>query len=316
MDRNGFLVRYRNWDIETGGQKRFVHAWEPVRRAPWATLTIIHGFGEHGGRYDSFGKSLASLGLAVLAMDLVGHGRSDGRRGCIDSYDQLLDDVELALNQTRNTWNVDQRYLFGQSMGGNLVLNMGLRRSSLIGDIQGLLAGAPMLRTVKTFNQVVMNGGRWLSDRFPTFRFPTIAKPSLLSRNREIQKAFRRDPLNHSMMSIGLAMSLIEAGEWALEYASRLVIPTLVTHGTDDRLACPRASQEFVMRTENRAHLRVWANGRHDLHHDIPNNEYTMTLRDWMAAPSKAAHQCYIAQAEPSVCEAAQSIEACSQFAF
>lgn len=92
----GTSVACESRAAELRGSTRFTHTWLPAREAPWAALTIVHGFGDHGERFAGMGTSLAAMGVALTAVDLIGHGRSPGRRGCITSYEQLLDDVEAS----------------------------------------------------------------------------------------------------------------------------------------------------------------------------------------------------------------------------
>ncbi|MFM8401404.1 MAG: serine aminopeptidase domain-containing protein, partial [Pirellula sp.] len=79
------------------GSYRYVHRWWPKDTEHWGAITLVHGFGDHSGRFDGMATSLASYGLAVTAIDLIGHGRSPGRRGVIDSYEQLIDEVDMSV---------------------------------------------------------------------------------------------------------------------------------------------------------------------------------------------------------------------------
>jgi acylglycerol lipase len=261
---------------------RFVHTWAPEGTSPWGSVTIVHGFGDHGGRFAGLGNSLASMGLALLAVDLVGHGRSSGRRGCIDSYEQLLDEVELSLNWTEERWGRIPQFLFGQSMGGNLVINLALRRPESCHRLQGIIAGSPMLRAGKMPSEKFMNVGRWLAKKFPSLRFSAPVRTSQLSQDRRAQDAYRRDRFVHSRMSLRMATCLIDSGEWALQNATQLRTPTLIMHGTEDTLTMPSASEEFVRDAGDLASLQLWNGCRHDLHDDIRREIYFQALSNWM----------------------------------
>ena len=121
-----------DWKQLSPKLRRFVHIWEPRNTdsaPPQGVVCIVHGLGEHGWRYDRLAQDLIKQDFAVVAFDQAGHGHSPEQRGCISSYDSLLDDIGELL-----VWT-EQRYerpatLLGHSMGGNLVLNYAIRRAS------------------------------------------------------------------------------------------------------------------------------------------------------------------------------------------
>ncbi len=263
------------------GQERYSYRWSPCEAEPWASLTIIHGFGDHAGRFRGMGLSLASLGIAVHSIDLIGHGRSPGRRGCIDSYEQLLDDVESAHAWTLRNWPNVPQFLFGQSMGGNLVLNWAIRRSHAVRGTRGIIAGSPMLRAGTMPKERMMDAGRWLATKVPNWRIRTPVHADKLSHDRRAQDAFQRDRLVHRSMSLRLATALIDSGQWALDHAGELDTPTLLMHGGEDTLTCPKASAQFAQHA-TRATFRSWPGCRHDLHDDLQREQVFEYLMRWM----------------------------------
>jgi acylglycerol lipase len=265
-----------------GEQVRFVHRWTPSDGTPWGAMTIIHGFGDHGARFAGMATSLASLGLAVTAIDLIGHGRSPGRRGVIGSYDQMLDEVDRAVRWTEGLFPRIPQFLFGQSMGGNLVINWLLRRGTNGVPLRGAIVGSPMLKASNMPQEKIMNAGRWLAKRVPNLRIPTPVQVNKLSQNRQAQDAYLRDPWVHRSMSLRLAACLIDSGLWAIENASRLPIPMLLMHGTDDQLTCPTGTEEFCQRAGGLATYSSWLNCRHDLHDEPVREQVFAKMTDWL----------------------------------
>lgn len=261
---------------------RFVHSWFPESFQPWAALTVVHGFGDHGGRFAGLGNSLASMGVALLAIDLIGHGRSSGKRGHIDSYDQLLDEVSSGLELTRSEWGRIPQFLFGQSMGGNLVLNLGLRRPEDCSNLMGIIAASPMLRPAKMPSEQFMSVGRWLAHRFPGVRINAPVRTRDLSQDRRAQDAYYRDKHVHNRMSLKMAISLIDSGDWALQNACLLQTPSVLMHGTEDKLVSSEASEEFVRNSGGMASIQLWTGCRHDLHDDLRREVYFRELSKWM----------------------------------
>jgi acylglycerol lipase len=269
-------------EIPLQGNRRYHHRWTPEAIKPWATLTIVHGFGDHGGRFAGMGTSLASLGILVQVFDLVGHGRSPGRQGCIESYDQLLDEVEASMEHATSLAPKSPHFLFGQSMGGNLVLNLALRRPDSLAQVRGVIAGSPMIQAGKMPKQQIMDAGRWLAGKIPNLRIKAPVEVAKLSTDRRAQDAYLMDPWVHRSMSLRLAANLIDTGLWALENAGQLSIPTLVTHGLEDTLTCPKASRKFAEQSNGMAQFKGWAGCRHDLHDELQRERYFAYLTSWM----------------------------------
>lgn len=259
---------------------RFVHRWIPEGSQPWASISIVHGLGDHGGRFDRVARWLVRHGMMVTAIDLVGHGRSFGKRGCIDSYEGLVEEVSRLATMTRDRWPDLPRFLMGQSMGGNLVLNAALRCHP---DVSGVIACAPMLRASRQVSERFLRIGRKLSQWLPHFRMRTPVDAGLLSRDFRAQQAYMDDRFVHRHISLRLAMSLVDSGHWALHHAEHLAIPTLLVHGAEDALTCPLASREFAEANPEFVELRIWQGLRHDLHHEPEWQMVIDDIRRWLA---------------------------------
>ena len=268
--------------VHWSGSSRFYHSWIPASMSPWAALTLVHGFGDHGGRFAGMATSLASFGIAVRAIDLVGHGRSPGRRGCIESYDQLLDDVCDSLQNSMASFPMIPQFLFGQSMGGNLVLNLALRRPHDVKGVNGLIVGSPMLRAGDMPREVYMEAGRWLASKIPNWRMKATVDATKLSHDRRVQDAYLRDPWVHRNMSLRLAINLVDSGLWALDNASLLQFRTLLMHGSEDTLTCSKASQSFAEASGGMAMFRLWKGCRHVLHDELQREHVFDYMTRWM----------------------------------
>ena len=268
-------------DTMLGGE-RFVHRWVPSRVRPWASLTIVHGLGDHGGRFDSIAVSLASSGVGVLAIDLPGHGRSPGRRGIISSYDALLDEVGNSVGLASNTWDETPSFVLGHSMGGNLVLNWAIRRRFEANSIQGLVAMSPMLRMAKTPKPQFLKAGRWLAQKWPNFRMNARHDVRQLCGDPSGQDAYLRDPYVHRKVSLRLGFSLLESGEYAMGHADQILKPCLLMHGTDDTLTCPYATEELAARAGRNVAIKLWSYCRHDLHYELQRETIVTYLLSWI----------------------------------
>ena len=263
---------------------RFVRSWSP--RDPTLSigsgqtvLGLVHGLGDHSGRYDEMARWFASRRVPVYAFDLVGHGKSPGKRLAIRSYEGLLEEVESFLVYVKQRHSDVRLGLYGQSMGGNLVLNHQLRGYSSPAFV---IAGSPMLRAVHQPGAASMCLLRLLSYLLPNQRLKGEMDASNLSRDPDMQRAFEEDALVQRGITLRLARVLVDSGRSALQNAHRVPTPTLVTHGTDDRITCHRATIEFGERSRGKAMTKIWPGGRHDLHHDIVREDYFETILAWI----------------------------------
>ena len=107
-------------------------------------ICIVHGFGEHGGRYAHVADFFNKQGYAVLAIDNRGHGKTEGKRGHTPSFDSYLDDIDVFLTETKQRLKDVPMFLYGHSMGGNLTLNYVIRRKPTI--LRGLVVTGPWIR--------------------------------------------------------------------------------------------------------------------------------------------------------------------------
>ncbi|MEM6692794.1 MAG: lysophospholipase [Planctomycetota bacterium] len=264
--------------------RRFIRSWRPKdAKESLASrdivLGIVHGLGDHCGRYDEMARWFASRGVHVYGFDLVGHGQSPGERMAIRDYHSLLAEVESLFDYLKQRHSDARLGLFGQSMGGNLVLNHQLRDHSRAAFT---IAGSPMLRAVNQPGRASTFLLRLLSHLRPNDKLHGDMDASNLSRAPRMQQAFEEDPLVQRGITLRLARVLIDSGRWALENAHRLPTTTLLTHGTDDRITCHQASIEFGERSMGKAVTKLWPNGKHDLHHDIVREDYFQAIFNWI----------------------------------
>src|SRR5262249_59114742 len=121
----------------------YAQSWQPDGKAA-GVVCLIHGLGDHSSRYAHVGAALAETGYVLVALDLRGHGKSQGARGDAASYDTQMDDIKRLLEEAGERYPALPRFLYGHSMGGNLALNYVLRRRP---QLQRVIATGPWLRT-------------------------------------------------------------------------------------------------------------------------------------------------------------------------
>ena len=148
------------------GLTLYEQSWLPLGE-PRATVIVVHGVTEHGGRYARLANELNRRGYAVHAMDLRGHGRSDGDRILIREFDQYLDDLELFVGRVAERQAGKPLFLFGHSMGGAIVALLAATRQP---DARGVILSAPAVLVAGGVFPVLRRLAGFVSLVWPTLR--------------------------------------------------------------------------------------------------------------------------------------------------
>lgn len=260
------------------GLELFAQGWEP-ERAPQAVVCLVHGLGEHSGRYAHLGRHLCQEGFALQAFDLRGHGRSEGLRGHTPSFQAFMKDIDLLLDAVQDRYPGLPRFLYGHSLGGVLVLNYLLRRKP---DLAGVVASAPGLRTALEQQTIKVGLAKVMGSMAPRVSLPTGLDPQHICRDPEVVEAYRHDPLVHDRATFRMAKETLEAIQWAFVNAHECHAPLLIMHGKDDPLAYPEGSQEFASRVTGQCTLKLWDGMYHEIHNEQQQHEVFAYLTDWL----------------------------------
>lgn len=271
-----------NYNFEWQGQdglQIFARAWQPDT-SPRAVVCLVHGLGEHSGRYGHVAAALNRGGLAFLSFDQRGFGKSQGQRGHAASYEVLLDDITRLLEEASQRYPGLPRFLYGHSMGGGLALNYALRRKS---NVAGIIATSPWIRLAFQPSAAQMILGRLMSRLRPSFSLPNSLDARDLSRDPEVVSAYENDPLVHDRISARLFVSCYSAGLWALEHASSLKLPLLIMHGGEDRITSLEASRRFAGQVARGCTFKQWEGCRHEIHNEPVKEELFSFVVDWLS---------------------------------
>ncbi len=260
------------------GLSLFAQGWQPDGDTR-AVVCLVHGLGEHSGRYPHVAAALTQAGYAVLAPDLRGHGRSKGRLGHAPSWDSLLDDTARLLEEAAERFPSLPRFLYGHSLGGTLVLTYALRRNP---NPKGVIATGPLLRPAFTPPRWKVTLGRLLYGLWPTFSLNNELDPQGVSRDPDVVDAYVNDPLVHDRLSARLGLDMLEAGEWVLEHADQLSVPLLLMQGSDDRLCSVQAGREFADRATAHCTYKSWRGLYHEIHNEPEQQQVFEAMIAWL----------------------------------
>ena len=221
------------------GTPLLVRRW-PAARDPWALMLLVHGIAEHSGRYERTGGLLAEAGIDVTAFDLRGHGGSGGRRGDVERWTDYLDDIAVRLAAVHEKADSRPVVLFAHSYGGLISTDY-------------VLSGRPVPDLLVLSAPALADGlPRWqhilaplIARISPTLALKNAWGPEVLSRDPEVGRLAQLDPASPERMTVRLGAFGFAAQERVRATLATLTVPTLVFHGSDDRLVPPTATQPF-----------------------------------------------------------------------
>ena len=270
-------MRNSEFTLESHNTKIYGRSTEPYQ--VHGVLVLAHGFGEHSGRYSgNIVPLLNELGLAVIVYDNIGHGKSGGKRGHSPSYDALLDTLDKVVDKAKDAFPEKPLFLYGHSMGGNLVLNYALRRDT---KLYGVIATSPSLRLAFRPPTWKMILGKLMMKIIPSITLPSGLDPNGTSRIPAEVEKYTSDALVRDKVSPMFPFPIMDAGEWAIANAGRLKVDTLLLHGTGDPIIDYHGTQEFH-ENSNETTLKLFEGGYHELHHDLCKDEMLDTFRNWL----------------------------------
>lgn len=223
------------------GLKLYARQWHLEN--PKAAIVIVHGLGEHIGRYQHVAEALNAAGYAVVGQDHRGHGKSEGQpRAYAAQLDLLVDDLEPLWNATEQEYKGKPLLMIGHSMGGLLATRFSLRHQEKMGGLitsgVGLLPGASIPKAAIMI-------GKWLGQIAPQLSLTSLDSKTV-SRDPAVVSAYENDPLVfHGKLKAGFGLSLLRAGEDTLARAATLKLSMLIMHGEFDQLVNVEASHRL-----------------------------------------------------------------------
>ena len=253
-----------------------------------ATVLIVHGLGEHMGRYAALAQALNSWGYAVRAYDQYGHGASEGPRGGLPTATRLLDDLALVVDHTRATVAAGHPLLLlGHSMGGLVAARfVALQRRPVDALVLSSPALDPGLNPVQKLLVAV------LPALFPNLRVGNGLDARLISHDPAVVAAYQSDPLVHDRIAARLARFIAEDSAAVRAAAPGWTLPTLLLYAGADRLVNPAGSRAFAAAAP--AHV-LSSQCFEPLYHEIFNesepgrSQVLAALRAWLDARTASA---------------------------
>ena len=263
-DGNNVVVQ--DWPLDPGVKLRGV-------------VIVVHGLGEHAGRYDHVARQLNDWGFAVRGYDQCGHGESGGARGSLPSDTRLLDDLADMVDSTRARMRKGlPLILLGHSMGGLVV---GRFVSLKMREVDGLVMSSPALNAgMNAFQKLLVS---ILPKIAPDLRVGNGVKPQFISHDPAVVAAYKADPLVHERISARLARFIADAGPQTVALAAQWTVPTLLLYAGDDRLLNPDGSRTFArLAPKDVVTTQCFDKLYHEIFNELDAAPVFAALRQWL----------------------------------
>lgn len=256
--------------------------WAQVVDHARAQCLLVHGLGEHSGRYRHVAEALNRAGFSAWALDYRGHGRAGGRRGHCGGFHELLDDVDRVVARMRTEAPDLPMVLIGHSLGGLIVLAYALEHPRVI---KAVVASSPALdlATLPPWYKRII--AYVLGQLCPTLAVPNGVHPEWLSHDPAIVQAYHADPLIHRVVTLGGYRAVRRTMASARACAGQLTVPCLLLQAGDDRVVSRSASRSFAARMSGQgSEFQIYDGWFHELFNEPGRQQVFDAIRHWLEA--------------------------------
>ncbi len=268
------------------GLTMFARGWLPEKE-PKAIVCLIHGLGEHIGRYEHVGAAFAAAGYAMLGFDLRGHGKSGGPRGHTPSLEAYFKDMDDFLGEAAKRYPSAPRFLYGHSLGGFLLPSYAITRKP---NVRGMIVSSPALRSALHEQKAKIMLVKVLGSIAPTITLSSGLIPEHLSRDPQVVNAYFNDPLVHNKVSTGFGRAALQAIDIIFGRAAQLSVPVLLVYCSEDKIAFPSGTEEFArLAPQGLVTLKRYEGLYHEPHNEPEKAEVLKDYIQWLDAQVKGA---------------------------
>lgn len=231
-----------------------------------AALIIVHGLGEHRGRYFTIAQRLNMAGIACVNYDQRGHGESPGKRTDIDNFSEFTDDLFKVVQATKAAQPTMPLFLWGHSLGSIVVLSYLLKHPD---DIRGVITSSCPLFTVPGPVVSMSKSLSKISNLLPTIRVGSRLDPELLSHEESVQKAYKEDGMVTHSVTLELVFEMSAVMNKLKKRVHNIHTPWLGIHGSEDEVA-PSEGSSFLFATlgSSDKQLEIVETARHEIHNE------------------------------------------------
>ncbi|MDR6568365.1 alpha/beta hydrolase [Chitinophaga ginsengisegetis] len=243
-------------------------------------MIVVHGIGEHIGRYDHVAAFFMKEGYLVIGIDHYGHGKSDGTKGATKGFEFMFDYLQSFVRHVEDTYHKPV-VMYGHSMGGGVLTGFLLRRQP---EILAAVISAPALIIGMRPGGFLKGVLKVASAIAPNIRIKQGLDINKISHDKTEVEKFRADPLRHDKLSLRLANDMIQNGAWCLLHAAELCVPSLLIHGNADEFTAVEGSRLFAERAPSALlTYREWEGMYHEMHNEPASREVLLFIAGWLS---------------------------------
>ncbi len=271
---------HATFHFQSRGLELSAQKWLPPV-PPRGVIVLVHGWGDHSGRYDEFAQFLRTAGYAVFSLDFEGHGQSPGVRAHIHQFQHLVDDLSAFVACVDAEIAGAPMFLCGYSMGGCVAASyLALHRH----QITGVIFNASALAVSSHISSVKKILARILGGAFPRLPLSNLTAGRLMSRDPAEVARYDADALTyHGKITAGTGKQLLAANEWIGKHLDRIRLPFLVLQGTADALVDPEgATAVYEASPSGDKTLQLYQDALHDLLHESNKAEVFAHIKHWL----------------------------------
>ena len=266
-------------DVANGPELTGRH-WPVEGAVGW--IYLVHGLGDHVGRYQPLVDHCRRRGLGVLGFDQPGHGQSPGKRGSSPGYQEVLELLAAGWRWGQSLYPGLPGCLYGHSLGGNYAMQLVLRQ---LVQPTSLVLSSPWIALAEDPPAWQVWLGRLAGMIYPGLTLASGLDVTALSRDTSVVQAYRDDPLTHDRVSPRIFFPARQAASEIPQQLATLVTPTLLMHGDADRITSYTASESLARQAQSQGvplDWIPWPGGYHELHHEPGAEALLDQVIDWV----------------------------------
>lgn len=263
---DGENIALRDWPLPDGA-------------APRGVVVLVHGLGEHAGRYEALAGRLNGWGYAVRGYDQYGHGESSGARGNLPAPMRLIEDLADVLESTRLRFGTGAPLIvLGHSLGGLVAASLAVRNAA---GLDALVLSSPAFAAGLSGLQKVLVAT--LPRVAPNLAVGNGLDPEFLSHDPQVVAAYREDPLVHDRISGRLAAFIAQEGPAIVRQAGEWKVPTLLLYAGADKLVDPQGSRAFAAAAPpGTVTAHCFDSLFHEIFNELESEPVFERLRQWL----------------------------------
>lgn len=260
------------------GLNLYHQVWTPSR-SPKGVVNLVHGLGEHSSRYQYVAQKFNEAGYVFNAIDLRGHGKSEGARGYAPGFDTLVSDIEFLIKSGMTAFPAIPQFVYGHSLGGSLVLYYRLTSKQ---NVDGVISTSPLFKPGGKVPPAKVLLARVTSDIAPKFTMANGLDRAMLSRDGKEVRDYSNDPLVHDRITSRMGWELLKNGEWVFQHMPEIRGPVLIVVGTREKIVDYQKVIDSVKGAEDQVELKIWEGLYHETHNEPEKAEVLAYNIGWL----------------------------------